>query len=271
MTFSVGLFRSVMALLAIFALGGCLRSAPVQLDEEKESHFLLGRTRVSAMDYDGAAESFEKALEVNPRSAAAHFELACLFERREADAATSIYHYQQYMKLRPKADNVETVKQHILALKQELAKTVSLGVVTERQQREFERLVEENRRLNEEVQGWRAFSARIHESAWGRSGGAAAGQAVRCGESGNEHPHSPVLAACGPCAPAHPHCQIRRNSRHDCAQIWLEAGSAPGCQSKDGAAQAAGRPNPEHPRSQPLIRTRPRSSADREWLGVGKF
>lgn len=164
MTFSVGLFRSTLALLAILALGGCLRSAPVQLDEEKEAHFLLGRTRVSAMDYDGAVESFEKALEVNPRSAAAHFELACLFEKREADAATAIYHYQQFLKLRPKADNGDTVNQHILALKQELAKTVSLGVVTERQQHEFERLVEENRRLNEEVQGWRAFSARMQVS-----------------------------------------------------------------------------------------------------------
>jgi tetratricopeptide (TPR) repeat protein len=113
------------------------------------------------MDYQGAIESFEKALEVNPRSAAAHFELACLFENREADPAAAIYHYQQYLKLRPKAENAEFVNQHILALKQELAKTVSLGPVTERQQREFERLAEENRRLNEEVEKWRACVARL--------------------------------------------------------------------------------------------------------------
>jgi tetratricopeptide (TPR) repeat protein len=150
-----------MFLLASLALGGCLRSAPNQADEEKESHFLLGRSRVSAMDYPGAIESFGKALEVNPRSGAAHFELACLLEKRDADPAAAIYHYQQYLKLRPKAENADTVNQHILALKQELAKTVSLGPVTERQQHEFERLAEENRRLTEEVERWRACAIRL--------------------------------------------------------------------------------------------------------------
>ena len=161
MTFSVGFFRCALLLLAGLGLSGCLRPAQSRQDEEKESHFLLGRSRVGAMDYQGASESFEKALEVNPRSAAAHFELACLFENREADPAAAIYHYQQYLKLRPKAENAEFVNQHILALKQELAKTVSLGPVTERQQREFERLAEENRRLNEEVEKWRAYATRL--------------------------------------------------------------------------------------------------------------
>jgi LysM repeat protein len=150
-----------MVLLASLALGGCLRSAPNPSDEEKESHFMLGRSRVSAMDYPGAIESFGKALELNPRSGAAHFELACLLEKREADPAAAIYHYQQYLRLRPKAENADTVNQHILALKQELAKTVSLGPVTERQQREFERLAEENRRLTEEVEKWRACAIRL--------------------------------------------------------------------------------------------------------------
>jgi LysM repeat protein len=110
------------------------------------------------MDYPGAIESFEKALEVNPRSGAAHFELACLLEKRDADPAAAIYHYQQFLKLRPKTDNAETVNQHIMALKQELAKTVSLGPVTERQQREFERMAEDKRRLSEEVEKWRAYA-----------------------------------------------------------------------------------------------------------------
>ena len=161
MTFWVGLSRGALLLLASLALGGCLRSAPNQSDEEKESHFLLGRSRVSAMDYPGAIESFGKALEVNPRSGAAHFELACLLEKRESDPAAAIYHYQEYLKLRPKAENADTINQHILALKQELAKTVSLGPVTERQQREFERLAEENRRLTEEVEKWRAYAIRL--------------------------------------------------------------------------------------------------------------
>ena len=131
------------------------------MDEEKESHFVMGKSRVSAMDYPAAVESFEKALEVNPRSAAAHFELACLYENRELDPAAAIYHYQQYLKFRPNAENAEIVNQRILGLKQELVRTVSLGPVTERQQREFERLIEENKRLSDEVEKWRAYATRL--------------------------------------------------------------------------------------------------------------
>ncbi len=154
-------FRAAMFVLVALTLCGCTDSSQSQMDEERESHFLVGKSRVSAMDYPAAIESFEKALEVNPRSAAAHFELACLYENRELDPAAAIYHYQQYLKLRPNAENTEIVNQHIIALKQELVKTVSLGPVTERQQKEFERLVEDNKRLTDEVEKWRAYAARL--------------------------------------------------------------------------------------------------------------
>jgi tetratricopeptide (TPR) repeat protein len=111
---------------------------------------------VSELDYKGAIEAFEKALEVNPRSAAAHFELALLYEKKGTEPAAAIYHYEQYLRLRPAAENADIlVKPHILACKQELARTVSLGAVTERQQHEFERLADENNRLKTELQAWR--------------------------------------------------------------------------------------------------------------------
>lgn len=159
MTFWTSRFRSVALLLASVVLGGCLPSGQSQLDEEKEPHFLAGKSRVNAMDYRGAIESFEKALEANPRSAAAHFELGILFEKQETDPAAAIYHYGEYLKLRPKAENAEIVKQHVMSCKQELARTVYLGPVTEKQQRDLEKLVEENKRLNEEVAKWRAYYA----------------------------------------------------------------------------------------------------------------
>ena len=41
------------------------------------------------MDYKGAIESFSKALEVNPRSAKAHFELGWLYEEKDPDPAAA--------------------------------------------------------------------------------------------------------------------------------------------------------------------------------------
>jgi hypothetical protein len=159
MTFSARLIRTGLLVWSGVVLGGCLPSGPSQLDEEKEPHFLTGRRRVNEMDYKGAIEAFEKALEVNPKSAMAHLELGCLFENEkgESDPVAAIYHYEKYLSLRARAENAEIIKQNILACKQELAQTVSLGPVTEKQQREFEQITEENRRLHEEVEKWRCY------------------------------------------------------------------------------------------------------------------
>jgi len=159
--------RGAQILLAALVLGGCVPSGQTQADEEKEPHFLAGKKRVSTLDNSGAIECFEKALEVNPRSGAAHFELPVLLE--ETDPAASIYHYQSYLKAHPDAGNAEVVKQRIMTCKQELARNVSLGPLNQRQQLEFEQQAEENKRLigevkrlKDELDQWqRAYAARL--------------------------------------------------------------------------------------------------------------
>ncbi len=140
-------------------LCGCFPGGPSQSGEEKEPHFQAGRARVNAMDYTGAIEAFQKALEVNPRSAAAHFELGWLFADKDPNPAAAIYHYEEYLRLRPEAGNAETIKQHIFRLKQDLAKAVLPLPSTPGVQRELEQLAEDNRRLCEEVEKWRAYYA----------------------------------------------------------------------------------------------------------------
>ena len=71
---------SALATAMVIVANGCLPASQGQLDEEKEPHFVLGKSRVNAMDYSGAVEAFEESLAANPRSAAAHFQLACLFD-----------------------------------------------------------------------------------------------------------------------------------------------------------------------------------------------
>jgi len=157
---SVGVFRAGLPLLLMsFVLSGCLPAAPA--DEEKEPHFLAGRSRVNTMDFKGAIESFEKALEVNPKSASAHFELGWLYDQKESDPAAAIYHYQCYLKLAPNSPKEDMVKSHILACKQQLAQSVSLVPGMEKQQRELELLAEENRRLRGEVDKWYAYAVRL--------------------------------------------------------------------------------------------------------------
>jgi LysM repeat protein len=109
------------------------------------------------MDFPGAIESFEKALEVNPQSAQAHFELGMLYYQKEPDPARAIYHYEEYLKLQPNAGNKEIVRGCVVECKRQLASTVS--PVAQTMQHEFEQLTEENKRLREEVEKWRALYA----------------------------------------------------------------------------------------------------------------
>jgi LysM repeat protein len=141
------------------ALSGCTPSGRSQLSEEKEPHFVLGKSRVNAMDFQGAIEAFEQSLEANPHSATAHFELGWLYDEKTSDPAAAIYHYQAYLKLNPNADNADVIKQRIYRCKQQLAADVLPLPSAPAAQQQLERLSEQNRQLQDEVGKWRAYYA----------------------------------------------------------------------------------------------------------------
>ncbi len=159
MSFGNRFWFGVSVLWFGIALSGCLPSDQNQSDEEKEPHFVLGKSRINAMDYQGAVEAFEESLDVNPHSAAAHFELGWLDDEKESDPAAAIYHYQQYLKLCPSAGNTEVIKQRIESCKQELAADVLPLPSTPAAQKQITQLVEENQQLQDEVNKWRAYFA----------------------------------------------------------------------------------------------------------------
>jgi LysM repeat protein len=133
-------------------MGGCFPVTDSQTDEKREPHFINGKALVGQMDYQGAIDSFEKSLEVNPRSASAHFELGWLYEDKANDPAAAIYHYQQYLKFSAHPDQADVVHQHITSCKLELAKTVSaVGPLASPAQRELERVLLENKQLHDTV------------------------------------------------------------------------------------------------------------------------
>ena len=152
--------RCAVGLWLCLSLSGCFSSGDNQLNEQKEPNFLTGKTLVSQMDYPGAVASFEKALEVNPRSASAHFELGWLFEEKMNDPAAAIYHYERFLRLNPKSDNADLARQHINSCIVELSKSVSaLGTLPPSAQREVENLLLENKKLESPVAQWNAYYA----------------------------------------------------------------------------------------------------------------
>lgn len=140
-------------LLALGCAGwiGCNPNNPSSLDEQRDLYFLSGKNRANGLDYKGAVEAFKKALEVNPHSASAHFELGWLYEQKLTNYPAAIYHFESYLQLRPRSDNEEIVKQRILACKQEIARSVNIGPVTPALQRDLERLTVDNNTLRQQV------------------------------------------------------------------------------------------------------------------------
>jgi LysM repeat protein len=158
-----GKWSSALLAAGFFAAaGGCSPLDQGPLDEEKEPHFVLGKSRVNAMDYAGAIEAFAESLEANPHSAQAHYQLAMLYENQQyqqSDPAAAIYHYQQYLKYNPKAENADVIAGHITSCKQQLAADVLPLPSTPVATQQLEKLTEENRRLHDQLSQWQAYYA----------------------------------------------------------------------------------------------------------------
>jgi tetratricopeptide (TPR) repeat protein len=155
MIFRSPYFRGALALLLILSMSGCLPANQGAMDEEKEPHFLEGRNAINSLDFKGAIEEFEKSLEVNPHNSRAHAQLGWLYEEKELDPASAIYHYQKYLRLRPDSHNAEVIRQHIMNCKQDLAKTVLPLPITPGMQRQFDQMQDELKRLREENERWK--------------------------------------------------------------------------------------------------------------------
>ena len=152
MTFSRWARWCAAGILLGAGLCGCVPDTGNRADEETEPHFLNGKKLASQMDYDGAVEAYEKAVEVNPHSAAAHFELAWLYECKENDPAAAIYHYERFLKLAPNSGKAEVAQAHINNCKLALAETASaIAPISASAQRDLERLMQENKELKTEL------------------------------------------------------------------------------------------------------------------------
>ena len=152
-------FRQLIPLLLCLALAGCRPGAAGKGDEQKDPYFLAGKNRLQERDYPAAIEMFEKALDVNPRSASAHFELGILYEQQQSDYASALYHYQKAVALRPDLISADLARQRIQECKRELAKTVITPVSTQNLQRDVDTLRVENQLLKQQLQAWQNYYA----------------------------------------------------------------------------------------------------------------
>jgi LysM repeat protein len=150
------LLRLVATACLLLFCFGCSPKATVPIDEERNPYFVEGKERIGTRDYKAAIAAFEKALEQNPRSALAHFELGVLYEQhsaqREDDYVAALYHYNQVVRLRPHIYPADNARQRMASCKQELVRSQSMAPVYQQTIRELDRLKEENAQLRRQLE-----------------------------------------------------------------------------------------------------------------------
>ena len=139
-------------LFLVFFFTGCDQISRGPMEEEKDPHYLAGQKKYNAMDWDGAIESFEKALQSNPNNSAAHLALGTLYYDRKNDFAAAIYHFERHLRLRPNSPMAEVVNGQITACKRELAKTVSFALVGREVQQQLDRYIHTNNMLRQRIE-----------------------------------------------------------------------------------------------------------------------
>ncbi len=150
--------------LVLILLTGCIPSGDDQVEEQRDPHFLAGKAYLNTFNYRAAAEEFEKALETNPRSAFAHFELGLLYEQKlavENAQAIAIYHFDKFLQLRPNSEYSSIVKQKILACKREIAKPFAVDPGAQAYLREYERIKAENNQLKSQIELWQVYYSNL--------------------------------------------------------------------------------------------------------------
>jgi LysM repeat protein len=160
-------FACLIIFLSLALCGnGCI-PADSRVDEEKDPHFQRGRSLASGQDFKGAVAEYEKALETDPGSAAAHFELGWLYDTKFNDPAAAIYHYERYLQLQPNSPRSQSidVRERIRGCKRILAGTEFPLPNNQNLQREVDKLTAENLALRQQLEALRGQMQRAASNA----------------------------------------------------------------------------------------------------------
>jgi len=140
----------LFGVLSLAALG-CQPSDNILLSDGENPHLKEGLALVSAMDDKNAVRRFERALEVNPSSIRAHFELGLLEQNFNKDYVSALYHYKKVLELKQSGWPAENVRQLMAGCRQELVRSEAITPTFQAMQRDIDQLRKENDQLRDEL------------------------------------------------------------------------------------------------------------------------
>ena len=112
------IYNGVVMILILF-IAGC---GPA--NEKAHPLFRKGEHCVNNCEYKAAVDNFEKYLKVNPDSSLAHYKLAVLYNDNLDDPFYAVYHFREFLKLKPDFSDSELVQSWIDAAEIKLAERI---------------------------------------------------------------------------------------------------------------------------------------------------
>jgi tetratricopeptide (TPR) repeat protein len=161
---------NTLSRLALYATLGSLIAfgcgAPLTQtgDTERNPYAVKAKELVQQRDFRGAAELYRKALRVNPELATAHLELGLLYDDKLGDPIAAIYHYRQFLELRPDSPKRPLVEDFMERAKLNLMASLPQSPVTDpgelvRLKNEKAALLQENAMLQQRLAEWERQAA----------------------------------------------------------------------------------------------------------------
>jgi len=117
-------------------MSSCGQRANRVVNEEREPYYLKGQEYLRQLNHEDAIKAFHQALEVNPRSSAAHKELGILYEKHENDPAAAIYHYRRFLKLNPDSPIAKDISDRVAGCQIDLVEEMRETGANERRRQE---------------------------------------------------------------------------------------------------------------------------------------
>ena len=119
--------------------------------KQEDQNIRTGKTYLDAGLHQEAEKAFQRALQNNPNSAEAHWQLGVFYYQDQIDYVGALYHLSRYAKL-PQAKNRDHVNRMMEICRQEIAKGMPLTSIDRDQRSKIEHLERTNASLRTEIE-----------------------------------------------------------------------------------------------------------------------
>lgn len=135
------LCHPIVPCLVILLTGSGCDQLGFRLDDNTKNAMLSSaEAHRSNGSYEEAVAELEKALEVDPRMAEAHWKLGTIYYSDLSDYAAAIYHFERYLKLGPDASRTTMTREYIQWSKTQLCSSARVEPMPPRMARHIEDL-----------------------------------------------------------------------------------------------------------------------------------